>query len=541
MVLSELTSIANLIASQAFGTAPFESEIIEITDQDRAEVKLNNLLSKVKKAGQGHFAYVVFGLPKCKACQAYEESFKKQLEAAKGEHVFIKVSNYGLLDQYKIAFVPQVKAVDHEGNWYDVTSQMNSLLAFKPDASKIDTFTLLPTEDMQIAADPQTKVTRVGLIHNSSAHWGDWTGLSELDMGITKDLVNKWLEGGYSKIYLLMDANNLWPYDDRVVILRPTDRAMRLAVGAINASGMGAGDQVDTLVLGHGGGEGAKHFLSDGMAAVDFAAILNEIPNPVQRITRLVECHAASFLDMGIRDDNDLLIIYAGRKELAKEKSSEDVEEKEGNKEEAKDGEEKVSLTELNMTDARDLGILYANDIDGDGIIANWEMFWQGMAWSYENILPFSRGFVYDAGPDFVDMGFGSVPAELPFPKDVTVIDTIADYVEALGNGYPKGITVVCYNLHPSTMPEMQERLSALAGEYNGYVQFLLLQPNVAGDAAGYDNLSVANNITPVFRLSFYAAREMKFEGHVFDFDGMKRALHNILNGQNMEDELYPR
>lgn len=292
----------------------------------------------------------------------------------------------------------------------------------------------------------KTPITRTGIIFSGSTELQDF--VAQKDAGITLKLVDQWLGNGYQHIYVVMDIKNPWANRPEITVLPPTRANLITVAGAVAATAQSTSHYVDFIGLGHGAESGLP-LGSSFISAAEFAQIFHKIPAAAQRSFWLVECHAAQFAAIPeMRDDNDLLVAFSGI-ETAKKKSEE-------------------PKTQLNITDGAELSILYATDVDGDRTLSAWERFWLGQKYVYSKQLAWSRGFVFDPGSAFIDRGFGMVAAKMPFPDTLVEFNKIAPLVDHLSKSYPRGITVIGYDLDSIKSAKTKQQLQQLAKTYRG-------------------------------------------------------------------------
>lgn len=379
----------------------------------------------------------------------------------------------------------------------------------------------------------ESQVTRYGIIWNGWAHLGD--GVAQVDAGVTKALVNEWLEQGVDHVFVLMDGTNLWPTNHRVSFRHPTSHNLQQSVDYIRQRDTGQPTDIYIPIRGHGGGEDGEHRIGAEMAATTFVQIINQLPAAAQKIVLANQCHAVSLTTFaGLRDANDLLTSNSGRTLIALPAGSKTVNTSDGA------DDKRPSMTELNYTDGRDLGLLTAPDANADTIRSHAEMFWHGLRISYspqKGMLPLARGFIYDAGPQFIDRGFGITAAPPPFPTHTVVITArdqrpaLADLTERIAAGYAQGITVIGYDLHPATSAASKARLDALALAHGGRMQFLWVDAVTSREFLSLQPIPSGDS---VFSFRFYGANEAKL---VTGVKAMETELQHILDGYQMPVE----
>lgn len=384
-------------------------------------------------------------------------------------------------------------------------------------------FTAEGPDNVKITPRPTEEVSRYALVFNGTAGMRD--EVAAQDLGLTKELVNEWLTRGYDKIYLLMTAKNLWENDPRVVLLPPTEAALKIVTGAMAAVKLDTNDNVEVMVMGHGGGEGQGHYIGD-LSAEAFVAAINLIPTAAQRIIRLSQCHSASMANFkGLRDDNDILMAFAGNIESPKEPAQTAAAPK------------KQAQSEFNWTDGRNLGYINGRDLDGDKEKSNWEMFWQGISQSFKREFPYTRGFIFDVGLNYVDYGFGTKPLAKPFPSEVVWAKSLVDYIELVGKGYERGVTVTCASIdyrnnkeQDLKRKEQEKQFAELAEKYKGWVQFVGVPPSLAaqvmGEAYWY---GMGENC----QIRFSGEGQSYLEGSFMTFDEAKTTLDKVLHGMS--------
>ncbi len=518
MIREVFAKIAEIVTIAGMGEAkPIRNRVVVISASEKEpEKQLTGLLDRVKKAGSGHYAFLLFSADWCGGCRQYEPSFYKQARESDGKNLYIETSNEKLIDLYGITGIPAVLIFDSLGGVSRVEDLGVELEKVAEARNGVDQYLDNPGASLDKQTD-RKKTTRYGIMFMGTSATADAVTLKEF--GIVRDLTNTWLKFGYDHIFLLMYANNIWQDDKRVSVLTPTNASLKQVVGAMILAGLDDNDRVDINVLGHGDGRGMGHYLGNEVYTSDFVSVMNRIPPPVSRVMRLTPCRGASFLEFsGVRDDNDLVVAYSGKR-----------------LETIMEGEGVKSSPEDNFLDTRDLGVLYAGDVDGDGITANWEMFWEGMTWStIVRELPFTRGFVYDPGPRFIDMGFGTEPAKKPFSSDVKEISNISDYVELLGTGIKRGILVVGYNMSKEEESQVPAELTRLAQEYNGWTQFAFLDKKTAANALAYEGVWIEKLDKPVFKIFFVGSNEMGYKDKLFDLEAMVTELADLRRGKHV-------
>lgn len=380
-------------------------------------------------------------------------------------------------------------------------------------------------------------IQRIGVLYDG--HLGLIDGVAHANAGMMQALVEKWRGEKFDRIYLVADATNLWMDDPRVVVIVPgsnRDGLARAVEKIVTVDHAAAGTNIHFQIYGHGGSAGTDYYVS-GLPRDTFARIVAGIPAAAQRIFVMHNCEAARVLELQknpalrLRDDNDLLITFAGRKE---DKSY-----------------------ESNYTDGRDLGLLHAVDAPEtpDSVIGYNEMIWEGVRIALNPLhgLPLLRGLIFDPGPQYVDYGFGVTAAPRSTEVFVTaprpcadaphkLCPSVATLNQEIQRGYAQGMTIVGY-AGPNAAQNRTDfaKLQTLAKQHGGWIRCIWVDPVTAAEDLKreiFDVMTGPKNSRPpqhtVYTFRFYGANPE----HRFDsFTAMDTELTAILSGRAMSPE----